>query len=56
LLEGLRATPRRAVVLYAERASRLKFDVQGRQSRRVASLGEPPRWRALPCCEPAFVP
>jgi hypothetical protein len=55
-LEWLRATPRRAVELYAERVSRRKFVVQGRHFRRVASLGEPPRWHVLPCCEPAFVP
>jgi hypothetical protein len=29
---------------------------RGAQPRRVASLGEPPRWRASFCCEPAFVP
>jgi hypothetical protein len=56
LLEGLRATPRRVVELYAERVSRRKSVVQGRHFRRVASLGEPPRWHVLPCCEPAFVP
>jgi hypothetical protein len=37
MLEGLRATPRRAVVLCAERASRLKSGVQGRQPRRAVS-------------------
>jgi hypothetical protein len=53
---GLRATPRRAVELYAERASRRQPVVQERPFRRVAFLGEPPRWHVMPCCEPAFVP
>jgi hypothetical protein len=53
---SLRTSSRRAVELYAERASRRQPVVQERPFRRVASLGEPPQWRVLSCCEPAFVP
>jgi hypothetical protein len=56
LQEGLGTTPRRAVELYAERATRRQPVVQERPFRRVASLGEPPPWRVIPCHEPAFVP
>jgi hypothetical protein len=56
LQEGLGITPRHAVELYAEHASRHQPVVQERPFRHVASLGEPPRWRVLPCHEPAFVP
>jgi hypothetical protein len=55
LQEGLGNTPRRAVELYAERATHRQPVVQERSFRRVASLGEPPRWRESPCRELAFV-